>query len=243
MGAVFADGSYDPKKFNIYYLRYGYLGVAPAKLSIVKQSGGFANMKTIEYPNMYDTIHTGQTYLPIRSYNTNGGDLVNIIGKAGSVSSGIVNGGHTYPATRYIPFDFPTSTVPIGTTQLGTFRNKLLFGTLENRIKTQLLDIGAASKSSKNVKIYIKKNCTLAAGATWVNVDTNDSVMEYSTNAVATLTTGTLMCMIPLAETATFSKVVKDLFYTLRAGEWATIYVVATASAEIDFNMRWEEQF
>jgi hypothetical protein len=240
---VFEDGSFDPTKFNIYFIRYGFLGVAPIKLSVVKPSGGFAVVDTIEYPNMYDGIHTAQTYLPVRAELTNTGNITDLEGKSGSVSAGIVDGMKTYPSNRLITSDLGAITIGAGTTLLALFRNKTTFNSIVNRIKTKLLSVSTASEGTKTVKIEIRKNVTITNTPTWNDVETGRSVMEFSTDGTINLTSGTDLIDFNLGRTDSLFQLLGELDLTLRAGEWAAIIATSTGASDLEYSMRWEEQF
>ena len=240
---VLEDGSFDPTKFNIYYIRYGFLGIAPIKLAIVKPEGGFAMVDVIEYPNMFDAIHTAQTYLPLRAEMTNAGNNTDLQGKSGSVSAGIVDGGKTYPSSRLITADLGSVTIAAGTNSLAVFRNKTTFNSITNRVLAKLLGVSIASDGTKTVKIEIRKNVTITNVPTWADVEPGRSIMEVSTDAVVTPGSGTDLIDFNLGRADSLFELLESLQLTLRAGEWAAITAISTGASDLEYSMRWEEQF
>ncbi len=236
------DGKFDPTKFNVYYIKYGFLGVNPIKLLIVKPSGGFQLVHTIEFPNTSNTIHTDQTFLPLRAEVTNSGNTSDLQGKSGSVSTGIVNGNGVYPASRLVTKGFAVS-VTSGTTLLAVFRNKTVFNSIINRIVTQLLMVSTSSEGTKTVSIRLISNPNITNSPTWADIEAGRSVMEVSVDATIDNTTGREMITFELAKGSQIFEQLRDLQLTLRAGEWASIEVVTTGSSDINYTMRWEEQF
>jgi hypothetical protein len=138
----------------------------------------------------------------------------------------------------------PTTTLVGGvTTQLVHFRNKPTFFSITNKITTQLLLISSSTDGNKTVSWGIERNATLTTPGTWTDVDTADSVMEYSTDAVATLGTGTPALLWNLSKIDSFFEDVEKYLVKLRPNQWATIYVLSAGANDVDFSIRWKELF
>lgn len=245
---IFTDEVFDFEKFNILMLRYGYLGVAPIKLNAVKPGGGFGEVASIEYPNKNTSIHTAQTYLPLRSEVENIGATTNGVIKIGSVSAGIVNGGGDNRVSSRIKSKKLKYQTVNGYKLVAIFRNKDTFKDIENRIKARLLRGAGYNRGNKpiNVEIYRNPVITNIGSATWTDVVANQSIMEYSTNAtidLLSLDNERLMIDFPFGTNATLTEDVKSYNNTLKAGEWAAIVVDADGGYEAAFSMIWEERF
>lgn len=239
---VFEDGSFDITKFNIYTIRYGFLGVAPIKLAVVNPSGGFSVARVIEYPNLYDSIHTADTYLPLRAECGNTTNNTNLINKVGSVSAGIIDGSENYPLTRYQTKDLGVLNLSTGTNLIAVFRNKTTFNSIKNKIKTKLLAVSTACEGTKTVSVKIVKNPTITSLGTFTDVDSN-SVMEYSTNTTINTATGKELVVFNLGKSDSIFELLKELNLSLRPTETAAIIEVSTGATELKYAMRWEEQF
>jgi hypothetical protein len=240
---IFDDGSFDPTKGNVYSISYGYLGFATITFEGMNPRGGWNNIKKIQYPNTEEETHIGNTNIPLRVEMTNDGNTTDMVGYVGSVAAGIVDGGGADPQARWFSFSGGITAVTAGTTQLFTFRNKATFFSINNKISTQLALISAATESNKTFSWGIEKNATITTPGTWTDINTTDSVMEYSTNAVVTLGTGVDLLDWQMGRTDSFFEKVEDLIIKLRPNEWATIFVVAGGAGDVNLSMRWKELF
>lgn len=241
IATVFPDGTFDPEKGNIYFIKYGYLGFATISIVAVNPDNGFNKVAKLKYAGLYDTIHTAQTFLPLRAEVQNLGSTTNKILKIGSVAAGIVNGNGHYPATRLFTENF-TGAITAGTTLVAIFRNKTTFASIENRIRGQLLNMSAAFDGTKPLQILIKRNPTITTPGTFNDVDPN-SVFEVSVDSVIDTNTGRYMKIFDIGKAGQIDKTIKDLEVILRAGEWASIELVTTGSGDYTAALRWEEQF
>jgi hypothetical protein len=174
---------------------------------------------------------------------TNDGSTTDSQMKIGSVSAGIVDGGGSDPMSRIFTFPIPTTTLsPTTVAQLIHFRNKSTYFGITNKITTQLMLLSAATDGNKPVRWGIKKNSTLTVPGTWSDVDA-DSVMEWSVDAVANLTTGTDILLWNMAKADGFFESVEDYLVKLRPNEWATFFAVSQVGNDIDLSVRWKELF
>lgn len=241
IATVFPDGTFNPEKGNIYFIKYGYLGFATIAILAVNPDNGFSKVSKLKYAGLYDTIHTAQTFLPLRAESINLGSVTNKILKIGSVSAGIVNGSGHYPATRFFTERF-TGAVTAGTTLVAIFRNKTTFAGIENRIRSQLLNVSAAFDGTKPLQIVIKRNPTITTPGTFSDIDPN-SVFEISTDSVINTNTGRYMKVFDIGKVGQIDKTIKDLEVVLRAGEWASFELITTGAGDYTAAIRWNEQF
>jgi hypothetical protein len=174
---------------------------------------------------------------------TNDGNTTDMVGYAGSVAAGIVDGGGADPQARWFSFRGGVIAVTTGTTQLFTFRNKATFFSIKNKITSRLALISAATEGNKTVSWIIEKNGTITTPGTWTDINTTDSVMEYSTDAVVTFGTGVALLGWEMGRTDSFFEKVEDLVVKLRPEEYAAIYVIAGGAGDVNLSMRWKELF
>lgn len=242
---IFPDdsGVFDPTKGNIYKISYGYLGFATIHFEVMLPKGGFIDLASIEYPNTSTETHITNTNIPLRAEVTNSGNVSDLQIKIGSITAGIVDGGGADPIARVFTQSLGIITLVGATvTQLGHFRNKSTFFGITNKITSQLILISTATEGNKPVALGVKKNSTITAPGTWADTDA-DSVIEFSTDAVVNLTTGTDLLLWDMAKTDSFFEDVEKFLIKLRPNEWATFYALSSSTNDITLSIRWKDLF
>jgi hypothetical protein len=236
---------FDPTKGNVYKISYGFLGFATIHFEILLPHGGFVELASFDYPNTSTETHIANTNIPLRAEMTNDGNTTDLEMRIGSVTAGIVDGGGADPIARIFTFAIPTTALSGGTTnQLITFRNKSSYFGITNKISTQLQLISSATDGNKPVRWGIRKNPdeVTPGSATWTDVSV-DSVMEFSTDFIADLTTGKDSLLWNLSRADSFFEDVEDYLVKLRPNEVATIHATSQTASDIDLSIRWKELF
>lgn len=235
---------FDPTKGNIYRISYGYLGFAPISLEVVRPEGGFALLSKINYPNTETVTHTLQTFLPVRGQVTNSGNTSDIVLKSGSLAAGITDGRGNDIAGRRFNYSNSAVFTISGNTTIIAFRNKATFNGIQNRVAARLLQVSGANELNKNVRWKIYKNPTFSNTPTWSDVDTNNSVLEYSTDAVVnTGVSNDLFMAWNVQRLGDFLEYVEGLKLDLRPNGEAAFVLETTGSGEADISIRWNELF
>jgi len=237
----------DPLKGNIYKISYGYLGFAPILLEVVRPWGGLAKLDIIAYPNSEVVTHTTQTFLPVRGKVANTGNDTDIVLKVGSLAAGIVDGGGEDIAGRRFTWANTTTFNVTGNETLVTFRNKTTFNSIANRVQARLLLISGANSANKTLKWRLYRNPVLEAAPVpvWTDVNTNNSTLEYSINAVADYAASTdLFLGWNTGKEADFFEDVEKLFLDLPPGGMASFAILSVAvGGDADLSIRWSELF
>jgi hypothetical protein len=235
----------DPTKGNIYRISYGYLGFAPISIEVVTPSGALALLSRIEYPNSSLVTHTTQTFLPVRGEVGNTGNTTNLTLYSGSLSAGISN-GKSDVAGRQFSYDNATEYVITNTTELVAFRNKTTFNSIKNYVIARLLLISGANDLNKNIKWKIYKNPVVLNTPTWNDVDTNNSIMEYSEDMVIDFAASSKTYLVwNEQKLSDFFENVESYKLDLPPGDTA-IFVIektGTFSGTADLSIRWSELF
>lgn len=239
--SIFPDKSFNPEKSNIYFLKYGYLGSTTITIIAANPNNGFNQVAKIKYSGIFETIHTTQTFLPLRGEVKNIGSTINKTIKVGSVSAGVVIAFDEYPATRRFTKDFIGSVVA-GTTLIGIFRNKTIFSGIENRIEIQIMNFTAAFDGTKPIEFVIKRNPIITTPGTWNDVDVNSTV-EFSTDSVINSNSGRLMKSFNISKSGNIDILLKELRLFLRSGEWFSIELITTGLGDYNCSVNWEENF
>lgn len=238
----------DPTKGNIYRITYGYLGFAPISLEVMKPNGSFDILAKIEYPNSATIIHTIQTFLPIRGEVGNTGNDTDIVLSSGSLTAGIVDGGGNAPAGREFTFSNAVVFTIATNTTLVTFRNKDIFSGKSNRVPARLLLISGANELNKNARWKLYDNPILEAAPVpvWADVDTDNSTLEYSLNAVVDYAASEKTFLTwNKFKTSDFFEMVEDLQLDLMPGRMASFAIETDigGAGDADLSIRWSELF
>lgn len=189
-------------KLNIFRITFGYLGVANPTLWIKKDT--WQVLTTLKTEGTLTGTHVNNPVFPMRIKATNGATV-----RAGSWDAGTM-GAESVPGQR--PFHFPVTQVINGTaaeqgeallvsTNVNTvalFRSKTTFQGIANKVKTRLLsyafhvDIPAGNVTG-TVIFQIVGNPTLSGAASYSDINTASSVMEYDhTNGTGASVNATL---------------------------------------------------
>ena len=237
---------FDPTKGNVYKISFGYLGFATINFEILTPSGGWVLIHKIEYPNTATETHIMNTNLQPRLEVGNTGNTTDIVAKAGSFSAGVINGGGKDPAARRFTVGNTDQTIVAGTLMVVTFRNKATFASLTNYIQSQLTLLSFNSDLSKSSLWELEKNATITNTPTWNDLNTTDSIMEASFDAVVTRGTGDLNFSIPLGKVdRVLITDLDDQEIELLPGDTMTLFIITPGgtSGTYDYALRRKELF
>jgi len=239
--------SFDSTKGNIYKISYGYLGFATISLEILLPNGRLIKMDSIPYPNTSIETHITQTFLPVRGEVANTGNTTDLILRSGSITAGIVDGSGEDVSGRVFTWATVTPKVITGNSTIVTFRNKPTFNGIVNKINARLLLVSGAVDANKIVRWRLYKNpvITNIGTATWTDVNTSNSTLEYSTDAVVNYASS------PTLYLAWNSGKLADFFYDLinfvadlpPNGIASFAVLTEATTAEVDLSIRWRELF
>ena len=182
----------DPSKINIYFISFGWLGVASIEFHVIREDGLWVLFHQIQTVNNRETPTVLNPSLPIRAETVNEGGGNNPIAIATASWMGGISGGALIP-NREWSYIYPTEITINSTIKPLLLRSKSLFNGKTSTARSRLLYISVAGRNSGttfSIKIY--KNPTLNVAGTFTNIDTNFSVVEYSTNTTITAN-GTLV--------------------------------------------------
>lgn len=247
LGDVFneGEGTFDPTKGNIYRISFGYLGFATINFEVLSPGGSWRKLYKIEYPNTAIITHITNTNLQPKGEVANDGNNTNIVLKSGSFAAGVVDGGGKDPSARKFTFNTVANTITAGTYHYITFRVKNTFNSLTNYIQSILTLLPIATDLSKNSVWEIRKNMTITNSPTWTDVNTNDSTVEYSTDATFTAGTGTVEMAWSMGKADRIFEDIEKQQVEMFPGDYLTFVIVTPVgtSGTFDFVIRWSELF
>lgn len=242
------DYELDPTKGNIYKISFGYLGFATISLDVMLPGGTIVSVAKIPYPNNYTETHITQTYLPVRAEVANTGNTSNIVFNTASLAAGIVDGYSDSVTGRAFSWYNPsTFTFVTPNYTIVSFRNKSTYKGIDNKVVARLLYVSGANSANKTLRWHIVKGTTFtnAGSETWQDVDTNNSILEYSLDTLADFNDlGTPTFVWNTAKEDSFVEHVEDLTLDLKPGEVATFVIQSdSTNTELDLSIRWRELF
>ena len=245
---TYIDGStqpFNPQNGNIYRITYEYLGYGPVDYEIQNPDKTWRLLGRIEYPNSSKQTHITNPYLPLRAIIQNFGNNTDVVGFGGSVAAGSMAPSDAPDVTsRKRSFDAGTNAISGGTTEIITFRNRANFYGIENRIKMRLMLISIATDLAKNGTVELLKNATFTNVPTWTDIDTLNSIVEYSTDALIDTSTGLDMVDFSMAKVDSVFEQVENLELELRPAEYFTVIITTqNPGGDINYSQRWRELF
>lgn len=231
-------------KGNIFQISFVYLGFGPIVLEVERPDGRMVLLHKIEYPNKYTETHVAQTYLPLRAEAFNNGNTSNVTVSIGSIAAGIINGNSTDVAKRSFTYANTAAFVVSGNTTLVAFRNKDLFNGIANRIASRLIVMSGANDLNKNARWGLLQNPAFLNTPTWIDVNTNNSVMQYSEDALVDFAAANIY-FLPwnVSRIDSFFETVKELELDLPPNGIAAFVISTVGTGEADLSIRWDELF
>lgn len=240
------DGVYDPTKGNVYRVSFGYLGFAVINFEVMTPRGSWRTLHKIEYPNLTTETHILNTNLQPRIEVENSGNDTSIVVQTGSFSAGVIDGGGGDPASRLFTFAQTEQAITAGTLMVVTFRSKSTFAGLTNYIQSIFTLLSFNTDLSKSSLWELERNATITNAPTWTDINTLDSTIEFSTDAVVTHGTGILDFSIPLG------KIDRELITDLETQkiellpeDWITLFITTGlgTNGTYDLSFRLRELF
>ena len=229
--------SMDWTKGNVFEIQYQWLGFGRINFLVEDPSDGEYNVvHTIDYANANTTPTIYNPTLPLYASVKNTSNTSDIILRSASMgcfTEGKTNGGHLH---------FGISATKTGITTeapILTIFNKTIYNGKQNRarIKIQFLDIAAEGTKTSNIKFYLNPVLT---GASYTEIDANDSIVEYDTSATAA-TGGIEQFASGLGKSDSRGFNLSTSSFALNPGDHLTLTATSASAVEIDVGINWEE--
>ena len=188
----------NPANINVFRIAYGWLGAAPIKFQIIDQNGDWITFHQILLANTIQSPTFLNPILPIRAEIRKTAGATNLSIATASWNGAIV-GEPSTAGSRFFTVGSNTITLPAaGETHLLTIRNKTLFQSKLNKVEVRisLFTGGTVTTASETSLIRLRKSAVVT-GPAFTNVDTANSVTEFSTAGTYVAGTGTPVLIIP----------------------------------------------
>ena len=222
----------NPSNINVFRLSFGWLGAAPLLFQILDQNGDWITFHTILLSNIIQNPSFSNATLPMTAQiNKIGSDTTNLEIRTASWNASHVISQQPSPAQRFFSAESPIVTLSaLGIeTHLLTIRNKTIFQTKPNKVRVSIEVLTGASVSDIITSvslIRLRTNATVT-GLAFTNVDTANSVTEFSTAGTYTAGTGTIQIITANNTLGSGSRNLlisnQNLVVILNPGETATI--------------------
>lgn len=221
----------DPTKINIFKISYGWLGVAPAIFSIMKNDGTWYPFHKIKLPNSLATPSLSTPVVPMRAEitKTAGSGATNLAILTSSWAAGQI--GEPAPVNKRT---FGTSVTGVSVSNstegpLISLESQSTFKTKTNKTTAELAYISISSDKQTTFKIY--KNPSSLTGASFGQVDSNSSI--YVDTSATAFSGGTTILGINVAanNSSTFNTTPGSFVIELLKDDQITITGLAQGGA------------
>lgn len=229
-------------KGNIYNIEFQWLGFGLLKFGISESTTGSTTLvHAMSYANLNTTPSLYYPIFPMTAICSNTSNTTQValnICCLNAFFEGV-------PRLLGPRFGFENSKLCSSSTSpfdcLFTIRNKTTYRSLLNKLPIHIFNLTAATDNQLMV-IKLLKNATLSGTPTWIDINTNDSVVEYTTNSVSVSNGNEIMSVsLPKAGNASFQFQIYDI--VLEPGDTLSIGVRDTVvqSTTVLASLNWVE--
>jgi len=186
---------------NVFRIAFGWLGAAPIMFQIIDQNGDWITFHTIILSNTIQAPTFSNPILPMTAQvtktNSNTTDLQ--IRTASWNAANIIS---QQPSPALRDFAVSSSVIALNATGLEThlltLQNKTTFQSKPNKIRVtiEIISGGTTSTSFLLAQLVLRKNA-IVNGLILVDVDSANSVTQYSTSGTYVAGTGSLLLTLP----------------------------------------------
>lgn len=211
----------DPTTGNVFQIEFQWLGFGAVIFSMEDPlTGDYEPVHIIQYAGANTVPSIYNPTLPLRWEVLNSGNTSNLTLKSASGFAGI-QGKRKISGPTFSHKKTNSTTTP----HVFSIRNKatnVYGGTNTNRVRLYLKIFSISNDGTAASTVYtIEQNATLSAGA-WVDVDTNDSVVEYNDTATIDVAGQELLPFV-VAKNQGETENIFDQLIELNPGETFTI--------------------
>lgn len=239
---------YHPKNMNVFAIQYGYLGAAPIYFEIYTTAKeGFRTLHIIEVANKQEETHVANPYLPLMGKVENFGNTTDMRIYSGSVMAGTI-GGSEYSEIHPSSREFTVRTGEVAITAgddipLLIFHNKESMYGMTNKIADLLLSVDGATDLNKPASFSMYALNTVPTGLTLIDVDLENSNLQYSKTGTIDLTGARLLFNKEVGKSTDFSKTVSSKGLMLYPGDYAVLTVSTEGSGVVRASIDESERY
>jgi hypothetical protein len=244
----------NPQTLNVYRIAYGWLGASPIRYQILAENGEWITFHQIISNNAISSPIFSNPMIPVTAQVTKTAGATNIILSTASWNAGII-GEPSNASSRYFAAESGivnvTGSVSPTEQHILTVRNKSTFQSQSNKIGVRITLFSASNinfNNGANTFLRLRKSATVT-GTSFTDVNTANSVMEYSTAGTYQAGTGSLQMAFALDTSFTLDLVAfipgAEFYLEILPGETMTITAQQqnTVSSQVYASLSWEELF
>lgn len=167
----------DFTKGNVFAIKYQWLGYGAIVFAMEQPSTGrFIDVHVIEYANANTSPSLRQPDLPVCFYADNGSTTSDISIRSASLAA-FTDGVFSPKGVRFSISNEKSLTTTL--TNILVLRVKSTFASVTNRVRVFVDGFSFGNNGSKTAEFHVIKNPSLVGAASWTDIDSSDSVMEY----------------------------------------------------------------
>ena len=224
----------DPTKGNIFQIKFQWLGFGAITFSTEDPlEGDIEPFHIIRYAGAFTVPSIYNPTLPMRIENTNSnGSTTDVTMKSASMMAAI-EGKRVVDGATFSHKKTGSTSTPHGF----SIRNKSTYAGIANRASLYIKTFTAVNDGTSTTTYTLEEDAVLSGGS-WVDIDTNDSFIEY--NDTATITTpGTEIIPFSIAKNTGVTENLQDQMIELRPGQ--TLTIRTSNGNATDFALSWNE--
>jgi hypothetical protein len=234
----------DKAKINVFQIQLQYLGAGEIKFFVeCNNTGRFCLVHRIKYANL-NTVPSqfNPTYHMKLEIQKTGAGVGTVIRVGSSSMAGFCEG--TSLITGTVNSHNRTLAYTTGAERvLFHLRNKQTYAGVANTVSIFLRQFLVANETTRLAVVKIYRDCVLTGTPTWVDINTNNSVVDIDT--VQTVTTyGKIINTISCAKDSATTLSYDGSAYDLRPeNEVWTVTAVSDGAGDINATLTWVEDF
>lgn len=236
----------DPTKGNVFQIEFQYLGYGEIEFFVESDTndpGFFTLVHRIDYANTNTETSVLNPTFHMETFVDNDTTTSNVVVKNGSFA-GFVEGIDRELGPRNARDGSQTS-ITTTETNILTIRNKATYQGVTNRVPVHIDFFSASTSGNKIGEVNFRVDATFGDTLTYADVDTNTSVIEFSTTAEE-VSLGVEVFSIGLGSSGSVAMYVGEADFLLTPGHTITIsgFTVGSGSGN-DFTgaFSWKELF
>ncbi len=232
----------DPTKLNVYQVQFQWLGAGQIRFSLEDDdTGEYVHVHRIKYTNRNVTPSIGDPTLPLSLRATNSGNTTNLTIKSSSMGA-FTEGSHELPGlSTAVDIDNVTYLTVNGEQPILSVRVRTTYQSEINKITVRALSLGLSTDGTKSVIFRFYRE-TIIVGASFVDIDTTNSVLERDVSATS-LTSGEKIVTENLAKVDAGSFGINDNEEQIHPGDIITVTAESSANSTVGVSIILREIF
>ncbi len=237
----------DQSKINIFYISFGWLGVASIEFAVIREDGLWIPFHKIQTVNARTTPTILNPSLPMRAEVAATGGSTQVRLQTASWNASI-SGSKLTPNREFTYMPAGEQQVSNTTKHPVVLRNKTTFANKTSTARCRLVYLNVSGRSAGNIfTARILKNPTITNPPSFTDIDASFSVVDVATDATVTKGSGTQLFATGCYGQSenTFFFIPNNIFINFYPGETIAIEIEEFGTGAVDyiFSIGWEEYY